>query len=86
MPFDSNSAKEAGAKSKRGLSERAKLLNELYTSDKATKVWNKLESEALAGNMDAVKTYLAYIFGKPKESVELNIPEGINLILKKVGS
>jgi hypothetical protein len=83
MPFDSNSAKEAGQKSKRGVSERTQLLNELFKSDKAKAIWEKLEADALTGNMDAIKTYLAYIFGKPKETVDFNIPEGIRLILKK---
>ena len=86
MPFDSNSASEAGKKSKRGLSERTQLLNELFNPDKAKKIWEKLEKDAEAGDMDAIKTYLAYVFGKPKESVDLNIPEGIKLILKKVGT
>lgn len=69
--FTSESAREAGKKSKRGLSERTKVLNELFDTEKAKSIFAKLEVLALDGNMDAIKTYLAYCFGKPESKVDI---------------
>ncbi len=69
--FNSERASEAGRKSKRGLSERTKLLNSLFNEDKAKEIFQKLEGEALTGNMDAIKTYLAYCFGKPEAKLDI---------------
>lgn len=71
MGFTSETAGDAGKKSKRGLSERTKILNALFDEDKAKKVFQKLEGEALNGNMDAIKTYLAYCFGKPEAKLDI---------------
>jgi hypothetical protein len=71
--MDSN--KKAVQRSKRGLSERTKLLNELFDADKATKIYQELEKKALEGEMDAIKLLLAYWFGRPKESMEISTPE-----------
>jgi hypothetical protein len=71
VPFTSETAKEAGQKSKRGLSERTKILNELFDKEKAKTIFHELEKLALGGNMDAIKTYLAYCFGKPEAKIDI---------------
>lgn len=85
MKFDRQSAKEAGAKSKRGASERTKLLNELLNPKKAKDIFKKLEEKAEQGDMDAIKTYLAYCFGKPKETHDIGLSEeAVNIIMSRV--
>lgn len=71
MPFNSETASIAGKKSKRGLSERTKILDELFDKEKAKKVFQKLEAKALDGDNDAIKTYLAYCFGKPEAKIDV---------------
>ena len=71
MPFTKETAAEAGRKSRRGISERAKILNDLFTEEKAKLIFQQLEQIALSGDMDAIKTYLAYCFGKPESKVDI---------------
>ena len=71
MPFNSESAREAGQKSKRGASERTKLLNSWFKEDKAKQIFEKLEGQALDGDLDAIKTYMAYCFGKPEAKLDI---------------
>lgn len=71
MKFTSETAREMGLKSKRGMSERTKILNDLFDAEKATAVFRKVEALAVEGDMEAIKLYLAYCFGKPKESVDI---------------
>lgn len=71
MPFSSETAKEAGQKSRRGASERTKLLNSFFKEDNAKKIFEELETQALGGDMDAIKTYLAYCFGKPEAKLDI---------------
>lgn len=71
MLFNSETAKEAGRKSKRGLSQRTKLLNELFVEEKAVKVFAELEKQALAGDMEAIKLYMGYCFGKPEGKLDI---------------
>lgn len=75
MPFDSEKAREAGQKSKRGLSERTKILNDLLKEENAREVFEQLESKAKAGDMEAIKLYLSYCFGRPKETIDLTSGE-----------
>jgi hypothetical protein len=69
--FDSNTARLAGSKSKRGLSERTKVLNELFNKNKAMQVFQKLEEQALDGSIKAIELYLAYCFGKPESKMDI---------------
>jgi len=69
--FNSESGSEAGKKSKRGLSERTKVLNALFKEEKAKEVFERLEQLAVSGDMDAIKTYLAYCFGKPEAKLDI---------------
>jgi aryl-alcohol dehydrogenase-like predicted oxidoreductase len=68
--FNSESAKEARAKAApRGESKIRKLIRELADNESTIDVFNKLKDLAKAGDMDAIKTYLAYVVGKPKDTV-----------------
>ena len=81
--FNSETAKLAGSKSKRGASERTKVLNELFDSDKAKAIYQKLETEALAGNIRAIEIYLAYSFGKPEAKIDITTDgESLNNVSK----
>jgi hypothetical protein len=71
MALTSEQASEMGKKSKRGVSERTKILNALFTEEKAKEVFLKLEQIAISGDMDAIKTYLAYCFGKPETKIDV---------------
>lgn len=71
MPFDSETASQAGQRGKRGLSERTKILNALFDETKAKEVFEQLQTKALNGDMEAIKLYLSYCFGKPKETIDL---------------
>lgn len=71
MAFTTDTAREAGKKSRRGISQRTKILDELFTEEKAKEVFQELEKQALGGDMDAIKTYLAYCFGKPESKVDI---------------
>lgn len=71
MAFTSETAREAGKKSRRGTSVRAKILNDLFTEVKAKEVFQKLEEKAVGGDMEAIKTYLAYCFGKPEANLDI---------------
>lgn len=71
--FNSESAKAARAKqSGRGESKIRKLIRELADKDSTIQVFNKLTNLAKGGDMDAIKTYLAYVVGKPKESIQIS--------------
>lgn len=71
MLFNSQTASEAGKKSKRGQSQRTKLLNSLFNEETTKKVFQELEKKALVGDMDAIKTYMAYCFGKPEAKIDI---------------
>lgn len=75
MKFNSNTAREAGQRGKRGLSERTKILNELLKEENAREVFAQLETKAKNGDMEAIKLYLSYCFGKPKETIDIQSGE-----------
>lgn len=71
--FNKETAKAARAKQgPRGESKIRKLIRELADNETTITVFNKLASLAKAGDMDAIKTYLAYVVGKPKESITIS--------------
>jgi aryl-alcohol dehydrogenase-like predicted oxidoreductase len=71
--FNSESAKEARAKAApRGESKIRKLIRELADKETTVEIFNKLATLAKSGDMDAIKTYLAYVVGKPKDTVVLS--------------
>lgn len=67
--FDSESAKAARAKARpRGESKIKVWIREAADKEDTLTVFKKLLSMARDGDMDAIKTYLAYVVGKPKET------------------
>jgi aryl-alcohol dehydrogenase-like predicted oxidoreductase len=70
--FDSESARAAALKaSPRGESKIRVWIREAADKESTITVFKKLESLAKDGDMDAIKTYLAYVVGKPKDTVVL---------------
>lgn len=87
IPFTSETAREAGKKSKRGVTERIKWLNELIKADNAKLVFKQLEDKALSGDLEAIKTYLGYCFGKPETKVDVTSDgEGIGYDLSRLST
>jgi hypothetical protein len=85
MPFNSESAKQAGQKSRRGEAKLTKLIRDIVDTDNAVKVFKQLEEQALSGDLDATKLYLSYVIGKPKEFVDITTDgEKINSVLVEV--
>ena len=84
MPFDSESAKEARAKaSPRGESKLKKLFKEYADAEDVKILFDKLKEKAIEGDMDAIKTLLNYLVGKPRETVDMNIEAGVQLVFNK---
>lgn len=75
MPWNTETARLAGKKSKRGPGARAALLDHLFDDKAATKIFKQLELQAINGDMEAIKTYLAYCFGKPEAKLDISIDE-----------
>jgi hypothetical protein len=74
MPqFTSETAAEAGRKSKRGATERVKILNQFFEDNKETvkAILLDVQTKAAAGDMEAQKLYLAYCFGKPEAKMDV---------------
>jgi len=70
--FDSESAKAARAKAApRGESKIKVWIREAADKQATIQVFQKLTELANKGDMDAIKTYLAYVVGKPKDTVVL---------------
>lgn len=71
MAFNSETAKKAGEKSKRGESQQSKAIRELITDDDAQTALSKLKDLAFTGqNFKALELFLAYAFGKPRQQDE----------------
>jgi aryl-alcohol dehydrogenase-like predicted oxidoreductase len=72
MPFTKDNAREARAKAApRGESKIKVWIREAADKQTTIQVFEKLTSLAKGGDMDAIKTYLAYVVGKPKDTVVL---------------
>ena len=69
--FTSKTAKEAAAKQKRGASKATKAIKELL-SPHAGAISLQLVQAAKEGQPWAVKLFLEYLYGKPKQSVDVN--------------
>lgn len=87
MKFNSETGAAAGSKGKRGPSRMTQLLNmvrESQTESDVQTVFDKLYEMAKDGDMDAIKTYLSYIIGKPTEKIEVEGGSlGVILNIKK---
>ena len=87
--FTKETAALAGAKGKRGLSERTRILNEFFedNKDKAQQILQNIQDKALQGDMEAIKLYMGYGFGKPKESMEItDLTPRKEYVIKVMGS
>ena len=72
MPFNSESAKAAKAKaSGRGESKIKAWIRKAADKEETIEVFKQLTKMAKGGDMDAIKTYMAYVVGKPKDTVVL---------------
>lgn len=70
--FNSETAKAAAAKaSPRGESKIKAWIRQAADKQTTIKVFEKLTELANQGDMDAIKTFLAYVVGKPKDTVVL---------------
>jgi len=85
MPFDSNTAKEAREKAApRGESKLKKLFKEYADADDVKQLFEVLRKKAVEEeDLDAAKLLLSYLIGKPRETVDMNIEAGVQLIFKK---
>ena len=85
MPFDSNTAKVAREKAApRGESKLKKLFKEYADADDVKQLFEVLRKKAVEEeDLDAAKLLLSYLIGKPRETVDMNIEAGVQLIFKK---
>lgn len=86
--FDSETAKKAGSKSKRGKSTltviRQQLVERNFNEDTFTAIWQRLEQMAVNGEMDAIKTYLGYVLGKPQQFMDVTTNgDSISIIIQQ---
>jgi hypothetical protein len=42
-----------------------------------------LAEQIKEGNSVALKMFAEYYYGKPKETMDLNLPEGVNIVFRK---
>lgn len=86
MPFNSESGKEARAKAApRGESRLKKLFKDYADAEDVKELFDTLKAKAVEGDMDAIKTLLGYLIGKPKETVDMNIEGGVQIIFERAG-
>jgi len=69
----------AGRKPKADESKLVERLDAIIDSDEALSQLGKLVAK---GDMRAIQLYLSYRYGKPKESVDINSSEGLNINFK----
>lgn len=69
--FTKETAKKAGKKSKRGESKKTKAIKELL-SPHADDVSLQLVISAKDGQPWAVKLFMEYLYGKPKQEIDFN--------------
>ena len=66
----------AGRKTKKQEQKLIERLDNLIDKDEAI---GKLGELVKKGDMRAIQAYLSYRYGKPKESVDINSSEGLNI-------
>jgi hypothetical protein len=69
----------AGRKPKADESKLVERLDAIIDSDTALAKLGELVSK---GDMRAIQLYLSYRYGKPKESMDINSSEGLNINFK----
>lgn len=70
MPFNSETASKAGSKSKRGLSKSTMAVKDLL-SPHVKQVAKPFLQAAKNGEPWAVKLFFEYLYGKPKQTVDV---------------
>jgi hypothetical protein len=71
----------AGRKPKAQEQKLIERLDAIIDSDEALNQLGKLVAK---GDLRAVQLYLSYRYGKPKESIDLNSSEGLNINFKEL--
>jgi len=71
----------AGRKPKAQEQKLIERLDAIIDSDEALSQLGKLVAK---GDLRAVQLYLSYRYGKPKESIDLNSSEGLNINFKEL--
>jgi hypothetical protein len=69
----------AGRKPKAQEQKLIERLDNIIDKDEAIETLGKLVAK---GDMRALQTYLSYRYGKPKESMDINSSEGLNINFK----
>ena len=77
--YNGGARKGAGRKPK---AEEQKLIERLDAIIDKDEAVGKLGELVAKGDMRAIQTYLSYRYGKPKESVDINSSEGLNINFK----
>ena len=77
--FTSETAKQARAKAApRGESKLKRMFKEYADAEDIAALFCKLKEMALEGDMDAIKTLLNYLIGKPVETKNISMDAEIN--------
>jgi len=71
----------AGRKPKAQEQKLIERLDAIIDSDEALSQLGKLVAK---GDLRAIQLYLSYRYGKPKESIDLNSSEGLNINFKEL--
>jgi len=71
----------AGRKPKAQEQKLIERLDAIIDSDEALNQLGKLVAK---GDLRAIQLYLSYRYGKPKESIDLNSSEGLNINFKEL--
>jgi len=71
----------AGRKPKADEIKLIERLDAIIDSDEALNQLGKLVAK---GDLRAIQLYLSYRYGKPKESIDLNSSEGLNINFKEL--
>jgi len=74
----------SGRVSKAKILGLAELLDEAWPPARRCDFFQKLVAMGEAGNMDAIKLLMAYAFGKPSETVNLQSTDAITISVKYV--
>jgi hypothetical protein len=86
MPFNSDTAKQARAKSSANLggSKLKRLFLDYADADDVKELFEVLKAKAMEGDLEAVKIMLGYLIGKPTENVKMDVEGGITVVMRPV--
>lgn len=78
MPFEKGVSGNPNGRPKGTESKIKKLFKEYADAEDIQDLFEVLKDKAMAGDMDAIKTLLAYLIGKPVETVNQTLDASIN--------